>query len=451
MNNLFYFDRFELFDDQECLFDGVFWTYRDLLKKITEASAFLENIHLERGSVVALVGDYNLHSIALLFALIERRAIIVPVSKEAGIESHQLYCTIAQVDVLIETFSDEFGKCIWQKNVGPKNGLILRLQERGSTGIIVFSSGSTGKPKAAIHDLEPLLQKFVSVKTPKRTINFFVFDHWGGLNTLFHIMASGGCVFALRDRKPATVCALIEECRIQVLPTTPSFLNLLLISGEYKNSDLASLELVTYGSEPMYDYTLKEFSRVLPGVRFKQTYGLIELGVMSSQSKASDSLLVRLGGEGYDWRIVNNMLEIKAHSSMLGYLNAPSPFTPDGYFQTNDIVIIEGDFLRILGRSSDIINVGGEKVYPAEIESVVERVPNVLQAVVSGSAHPILGQVVIAKVHLEHFEDPQQFARRMRNFCLKYLEPFKIPVKISITENSLIGPRHKKNRSQNSL
>ena len=62
---------------------------------------------------------------------------------------------------------------------------------------------------------------------------------------------------------------------------------------------------------------------------------------------------------------------------MLGYLNAPNAFNEEGYFPTGHIVEVEGDYIKIIGRESDIINVGGEKVFPVEVENVISEIPEV--------------------------------------------------------------------------
>src|SRR6266478_1754084 len=87
-------------------------------------------------------------------------------------------------------------------------------------------------------------------------------------------------------------------------------------------------------------------------------------------------------------------------SAMLGYLNWPSPFDAEGWFNTGDSVEVDGEWLRILGRKSEIINVGGEKVYPAEVESVLHELDNIRDVAVIGRANPISGQVVLARVVL---------------------------------------------------
>ena len=112
-------------------------------------------------------------------------------------------------------------------------------------------------------------------------------------------------------------------------------------------------------------------TRRSPTSKLLQTYGLTELGILRSQSREPDSLWVRVGGEGFETKIVDGRLWIRAESAMLGYLNAPSPFDADGFFDTGDLVEVDGEWIRILGRESEIINVGGSKVYPAEVESVL--------------------------------------------------------------------------------
>ena len=82
-------------------------------------------------------------------------------------------------------------------------------------------------------------------------------------------------------------------------------------------------------------------------------------------------------GDGYKTRVVDGLLEVKAKSAMLGYLNAPSPFTDDGWFKTGDSVL-ENGYYKILGRKSEIINVGGEKVYPQEVENIMLKMQEVM-------------------------------------------------------------------------
>ena len=91
------------------------------------------------------------------------------------------------------------------------------------------------------------------------------------------------------------------------------------------------------------------------------------------------------------------ILEIKSKSSMLGYLNALA-LTDDGWFKTGDAVLTNGDYIKILGRKSELINVGGEKVYPQEVENVLLGHPLVEDATVYGEKNPIIGNIVCARI-----------------------------------------------------
>jgi len=252
----------------------------------------------------------------------------------------------------------------------------------------------------------------------------------------------------VQERSPDAVCDAIERYRVQLLPTSPTFINLLLLSDAYKRHDLGSLEMVTYGTEAMPETTLARFHTLFPEIQLLQTYGLSELGILRSKSKSSDSLWVKIGGEGFQTRIVDGLLQIKAQSAMLGYLNAPSPFTPDGWFATGDVVEVDGEYLKILGRQSEIINVGGEKVYPAEVESTLQLMDGVEDAVVSAERNAITGQIVHARVRLKTAETAAEFGKRMRLFCRGRLPTFKVPQKVVVVGEALHGERFKKMRRE---
>ena len=136
---------------------------------------------------------------------------------------------------------------------------------------------------------------------------------------------------------------------------------------------------------------------------------------------------------------------------MLGYLNAPSPFTDDGWFNTGDKVETDGDYFRILGRESEIINVGGQKVYPAQVESVVQEMPEVEEVSVYGEKNAIMGQIPCAAIRLRQWRDERQFHRELRQFCRRRLQEFQIPVRIRLVEDAMHGERFKKNRREIAL
>jgi len=419
-------------------------SYRDLMSLIDACDVELTAAGVGAGDVVSLEGDYSPSSCALLVALMMRRAILVPLTKSVSAHREE-FLEIAEVQVTIE-LDDADRRHITRRDRQPANALMRQLIEQGDPGLVLFSSGSTGNSKAALHDMARLLEKFQVVRQQKCTLTFLLLDHIGGINTLLYTFSNGGTVVAVADRDAESVCRAIARHRVQILPTSPTFLNLLLMSGAYREHDLSSLELVTYGTEPMPESTLTRIHQALPHVKLQQTYGLSELGILRSKSRDSDSLWVKVGGEGYETKVVDGTLWVRARSAMLGYLNAPSPFDADGWMNTQDQVEVDGEWLRILGRRSEIINIGGQKVYPAEVESVLLQIDHVDDATVRGESNPITGNIVVARLTLTQPEDMTGLKRRVRTFCAERLAPHKIPVKIEVATREQHSARFKKVR-----
>ena len=156
--------------------------------------------------------------------------------------------------------------------------------------------------------------------------------------------------------------------------------------------------------------------------------------------------MVKIGGEDYETKVVDDRLFIRARTSMLGYLNAPSPFDEDGWFDTGDAIIEEGEYYRILGRESDIINVGGQKVFPAEVEKVIAELPGVVDVAVRGEEHMILGQVVVATVQMEEPRPATEVKRAISKHAKGRLQRFMVPAKVEVVTDSPVNYRFKKVR-----
>ena len=445
----FLFDVFNEFENG----DSIIWkgkkqNYRSLIKNIEKFQLLIDSHQIQPGTVVAVIGDFSPNSIALLLALIEKACIIVPLTNTSNKNVNKLF-HIAQVKFI---FGIDEKDVITSKSVSKKlnNDYYKVIRKRKHPGLVLFTSGTSGEPKAAVHDFLALLEKFKTRRKALRTLNFLLFDHWGGLNTMFHILSNGGVVITTKDRKPENVCKLIEKHKIELLPASPTFLNLLLLSDAYENYDMNSLKIISYGTEPMPESTLKRLKIIFPDVKLLQTYGLIELGVMRSKSEKDDSLWVKVGGDGYNTRVVDGMLEIKAKSAMLGYLNAPSPFTDDGWFKTGDTVEVKGEYIKILGRKSEIINVGGDKVYPQEVEAVIQKMENIADVTVYGEKNPIIGNIVCAKVVLLEDVNRKEFIIVLKKFCAMRMKKFMVPVKIEFSDGNLYSERYKKVRLSSS-
>jgi len=422
------------------------FSYRWLLERTNYWSGEFGHQGLPPRSVVALETDYSPDACALLLALVQHCTIIVPLSR-ASAEDRQRFYNIAEVQAAFET-ADGREWAFKRSYQLVRNPLSQSLFDSGHAGLVLFSSGSTGQSKAALHDFGRLLGKFQQRRRSLRTLAFLLFDHIGGINTLFYVLSNTGTLVVTEERGPDAICALIERHKVELLPTSPTFLNLLLLSEAYRRYDLTSLRMITYGTEVMPESTLTRLHQLFPQVRLLQTYGLTELGILRSQSKGPDSLWVKIKGEGFETKINNGTLWVHARSAMMGYLNAPSPFDSEGWMDTGDAVEVDGDYMRILGRKSDIINVGGEKVYPAQVESVLMQMDNVREIVVFGEKNALLGYIVVAQITPAEPESSADLKQRLEVFASDRLAAYQIPQKIIVSDAVAHSPRFKKIRSQ---
>ena len=445
----FLLDKFDDNANQNAIAHGAtVVTYGQLSANVRYRISWLTEKGVKRGDVAVLLGDYSLEAVSIFLALTELGCILVPLTPEVfeslSDDSINEVAPMWKVDATLDALAIEQYS---QENI-VRPELYDLLEDTLAPGLVMFTSGTSGKPKAVVHDFAKLLEKFKTPRPAMITLNFLLFDHWGGLNTLLHCLSNTCLIVFPEGRTPQAVCALIEKHSIELLPATPSFLNLLMLSKAYADYDLSSLKLISYGAEPMAETTLKTLVKVLPYVELRQTYGMIELGVLRAKTRSSDSLWVKVGGPGYELRVVNNILQIKAESAMLGYINAPSPFTEDGYLITGDLVEQDGEWLQILGRQSDLINVGGQKVYPSEVEAVILDHEAVQDVVVFGSSHPLTGKIVCADIILHSGYNQTECRKSIIKFARSRLQEYMVPMKIRFVEGSLQNLRLKRIRTE---
>jgi acyl-CoA synthetase (AMP-forming)/AMP-acid ligase II len=421
-------------------------SFAELAERCDAWLARLAQEEIKPGDTLAICGDYSPNACALLVASLLNRNIIIPLGS-TGAGRGPALMEMAQVQFAIAFEADDSWQ-VTRFDRTVRHPLLRQLRERNAAGLVLFSSGSTGESKASVLDFDRLLAKFDVPRPAYRTLVFLLLDHIGGINTLFHALCHGGTIVAARERSPDAVCAAIAAHRIQLLPTTPTFLRLLLIADCVGQFDLSSLELITYGTEPMPPSTLMAARQALPSVRFKQTYGLSELGILPTRSRNSDSVWLKLGHAGVEHRIVDGILWIRSTSAMLGYLNAVSPFDADGWFNTQDVVERDGEYIRILGRKSELINVGGLKVHPTEVENILLELDNVKDVTVHGQPNPVTGEVVAARITTMVPEDVEAFKQRVRLFCQARLERYKMPAVIDVVVEEHHGARFKKTRNR---
>ncbi|NBS05155.1 MAG: acyl--CoA ligase [Verrucomicrobia bacterium] len=395
-------------------------TFGELTTLLVKARAELKALAIHQPTAFALIGEHGPASTAWLLALEEAGHFVAPLSGNVAEHPKKLAQINAQWLITTEPLAWKMFPRVDEPSAHP---LFQKLCEQSRAGLILFSSGTSGQPKAMVQDFTNLLATY-ELRHPSRLplLALLGFDHIGGINTLLGALASGA-----------------------VLPASPTFLNLLLASGEVQARDLSSLRVITYGTEPMPETLLGRLRQAFPRARFIQTFGTSETGIAQTESPDAGSTFFRFSDSGLKWKIIDEELWLQSRTQIGGYLNANSErFTEDGWFRTGDKAELGlHGTLRISGRVGEMINVGGEKLMPIEVESVILEVEGVTECRVFGESHALTGQTVAVDVVANGHLDQESLRAKIRTICRTKLARYKVPTRVNFVKR-VSGERIKK-------
>lgn len=401
---------------------------------VNERVSLLEKEGISKGLSIALVGSASIDWVVSLLALIRMRSIVVPIVDSDNDDYNKKIEIANPHKILIHSYR-ELSVCEHDTNsVGPGFPQFLELNKRDHPGLILFSSGTSGLPKAIVLDLFHLINEIKISEKKNRLLVLLLVDHIGGINTVLNALVNRNALVISPSATPRDVIKAINKSSVTLLPTSPSFLKLLLASGELDLEGLPSLKIITYGTEPMPLNLLARLVKKLPGVKFIQTYGLSETGIVETKSFNSRSIALRF--VDYEKiRVQNNKIEIKKTSTMLGYLNHPFIVSEDGWFETGDVVEETDEGYLIKGRDSEIVIIGGLKVYPSEVEDVLLQHPSVIDVTVSAEENQLLGNVLVASIVPKDKKLTAEILKKeLIYFLVEKIEKYKIPIKYVIAE-----------------
>lgn len=419
--------------------DAVKYSYQELNREIVtlEEQTFKNLKNLK----ITILSEYGFHSIAAFFALMKLNCEICPLAPNQS--EYEEKIVLFQPDYVLEIKNNEY---LIQSYTGKDSMEEIKKEKPSHSNVILFSSGTTGKPKMMKQNLHSIFESIQLPKKQKRLsiLLFLLFDHIGGLNTLISSTKNGMRMVLPQSKNTEDVLNAIEKQEVNILPTTPTFINLLFLSESFKTTDFSSLKLITYGTEKMNNDNLLKLKSYLPHVRLLQTFGTSETGILKTVSKSSDSLFFKIIDT--DYKIINNELYLRSKTQINKYQNTESKsFTDDGYFKTGDVVEVDNDgFIKIIDRTNNIINVGGLKVFPNEIEQIISSIGYVCEVKVVGMTNSITGNIINAKVVVTDKKlTDKEIKREIRKVCSENLEKFKIPQKITILREIRLTSRFK--------
>jgi acyl-coenzyme A synthetase/AMP-(fatty) acid ligase len=422
-------------------------------------------LELQKGSVLYSRGD-ELQGRSVLIAVQSQLATIAALMELDGIAQRVVLCPpdlqfehlpyvidTAQVDgIVTDQVMAQLGKprsllfSALSRHVLPREEYERTEKE---TEWILMTSGTTGLPKLVAHTLASLtaaIQPRGPVSTQVVWSTFYDIRRYGGLQILLRAVRTGASL-VLPDAAESTADFLARAASSGVthISGTPSHWRRALMSPA---ANLIKPKYVRLSGEAIDQAVLNNLRAVYPEARIVHAFASTEAGVAFEVTDGCPGFPEDIleANPGVDMRVQNDTLQIRSAGTASRYLgdNAPMLKDQDGFVDTNDILELRDGRYYFAGRRDGVINVGGLKVHPEQIEAVISRHPDVQMCVVRAQKNRITGALVVAEVVLrkdctpiEH--DEALIQADILQLCREQLPAYKVPALINIVPMLGIG------------
>lgn len=288
--------------------------------------------------------------------------------------------------------------------------------------VTIFTSGTTGQPKKVIHSMKNLLREVRIHKRHEDAVWAFAYNptHMAGIQVLLQAICNFNTIIDVFGKGKSEVLEAISTHKVTHISATPTFYRLLVPVNE----PLQTVRSVSLGGEKSDAMLHSTIKLMFPNARIFNIYASTEAGTIFSS-------------HGTNFVIKNNLLnkvkiennELLIHKSLTGDYGAEKK---DIWYSTGDTVEWidkENRVFKFISRKNEMINVGGNKVNPHEVEEKIMAIPGVRGCFVFGKPNPLLGNMVCAEVVLSDNQVTEVIIKRSLR---ESLEAYQIPRKINI-------------------
>lgn len=413
-----------------------------------------------KGQAVGMMARNGRNFIIGIFAVIGSGACVMPMSHQLKRDEIDEAIREAQLSFILDDFSgiDPLGSIDF---IDLKNGKIRAAKTNQSTGIFAphvenpafmrFTSGTTGTAKGVVISHQSAMERIEGANAvlqlgPGDTVVWVLPIAYHFVVSILLYVRYGTAIAITKDFLPQSIVESINKYNGTLLYASPMQIRL-MARLEEKISIPSMKKVISTSAAVSQDVCIEFYKKY--GVPVSQAYGIIEIGLPIINFEKSKEFPNAVGYvlPGYEVAILdenNELLEdgetghlaIKGKGMFDAYLSPPltrSEVTKNGYFLTADFAKKEQDGLIIVeGRQKSVINVSGNKVFPEEIEGILELRPEIELAKVSGVPHPIMGQIIQAEVVLK--ENQTIDVEEVLTYCRKRLSTYKVPQRIIVVD-----------------
>ena len=407
-----------------------------------------------RDRTVLLAMPTQMEAVAALLQLdgVARRIILWPDEPQQHLSA---VVERAKVDVLLTAWPPSFGA---GRPADLYDGTLGKAETRATlapvgrvTEWVLFTSGTSGRPRMIVHTLASLAGHLVRhgprVAPRPNWCTFYDVRRYGGLQVLLRALLGGGSlVLSSPDETPGAFLARAAKAGPTHVLGTPSHWRRALMTDHYRRISPCYVRLSGEVADQMI---LDRLRAAYDGAEIVHAFASTEAGLafeVTDGRAGFPAEAVYRASNGVALDVSGGRLRVRSARTALGWIaDGMEPVAgADGFVDTGDAVVLRGERYHFAGRVDGMINVGGRKVHPEEVEAVINRHPAVQISLVTARHNPITGAVVVAEVvgkTGENAEYEQQgglahrLAQDIQAFCRANLEPFKVPCRIKIVRS----------------
>ncbi|MDH3351959.1 MAG: malonyl-CoA synthase [Gammaproteobacteria bacterium] len=451
--------------------DGATYSFADIHRQSAQIAELISSLGVERGDRVSVQVRKSPQNLCLYLACLRGGFVYHPLnlgykSKEleyfiGNAEPALVVCDSENEATLSDIARSAGVNCVYTLNGDGSGSLTDASKAKGQSfetvncesddlAALLYSSGTTGVPKGIMLSHGNLLSNTETLvdawgfTADDRLLHALPIFHVHGLFVAIGcVLLSGASMRWLSDFDAGLVRKFLPECTS--LMGVPTFYTRLLADPSFSDDDCRNIRLFVSGSAPLLEETFVEFE-ARTGHTILERYGMTETNMNTSNPLHGSRKAGTVGPPlpGVDVRITNDEgeelpigetgnLQVRGPNVFVGYWRMPEKtagdFTDDGFFNTGDMGVIDGDgYVSIVGRAKDLVITGGLNVYPKEVELFIDDIPGVKESAVIGVPHADFGEGVVAVVVQDGSAAVSD--ADIIGACRENLANFKVPKKV---------------------
>lgn len=300
--------------------------------------------------------------------------------------------------------------------------IMQRIQAIEKWHVTLYTSGTTGRPKKVSHSFQSFTRNVKKHNKLENDIWAFAYNptHMAGLQVFFQALLNQNTLIYIFGESLKNVPALIQKYQVTNISATSTFYRNVL---PYFQEDIYfTIKRVTFGGEKFDAALVVKLNRIFPNAKMTNVYASTEAGSLFAakgdefEIKAEYQQLIKISAEN----------ELCIHYSLLGAsLHVQQK---NEWFHTGDLVeMVDQNHFKFLSRQSDMINVGGYKVNPFEVEDLLIQVPGVNDILVKSKKNSVTGELLVADVVKDSKIDGKELKIAIKKFAVAHLQEWKVP------------------------